>query len=713
MTDILLIAVFLLLPGLGAALAVAAPGAISIEARIALMFGLGYAVVAGTATFLALARVLSAPAFVAALVVVTSVVWALALRRGSPRTHAATVLAQFRGAPFSVGAGLALLVTVAATRPFYSPRLNLSIASPWRYWADGLEVAAAGQVPAETNQWGTEIPTAASKLVLNTFEGGVSTLVGPDPLGPMQGILAITAVGLTAAFLALGRELGLKTFAPLLAALAVLVPEWLPASQELSDDLSYYLAENIGRMVGFSALALGLYAIRAQSRWAPASVTGVMLALAGLTHLIPVLVVGLLLALYAIAVVSLRRTPLRNALLSGAVIALLFGVCFAGILSLSGGDVGFQRAQGAASYPGFPANVDPTTSFRHARLVELVPKEGHFFLSPSSILGTYASHAVGFRWQPSVGGAVLGALALLTLLMVTLARSLVPLAVIAWGLAATLLLVALLFSYRYGTKIPADFGVRRLFGYAAIPPALIVTGTLEAIARRLDGKGRIAAVALPLAAGALAVGAALDRVPSDRSLPRASIGLAVIDSVSEHVPCDVRMLANVRTAGTWEATTGRRALTEGMAPYLRPEVMAYVLPLHVGAKEFFRKPGRNLEFLGREDVDYLVIASPHAWIGTASGYVPRTNVDKVASLPGVRQVFRDSRVAVFVVEGDKPAGGLKLPERCASSVSTHARRPRRGRRRCPPHSSGFRSRGCRRRERRSRARRAVARAPSR
>jgi hypothetical protein len=666
MTDILVIAVLLLVPGLGAALAVADPGAISLEARMALAFGLGYTVVAGVAALLALLHVLSGTALVAGLFLATALVWVLALRRGSPRAHASAVGAQFREAPFSVGAGLALLVAVAATRPLFSPRLNLSIAAPWRYWADGLEVAAAGEVPAETGQWGTEIPTTVSKLVLNTFEGGVSTLLGPDPLGPMQGILAVTAVGLTAAFLALGRELGLKTFAPLLAALAVFVPKWLPASQELSDDLSYYLAENVGRMVAFSALALGLYAVRAQSRWAPASVTGVMLALAGLTHLIPALVAGLLLALFAIAVVLLRLAPLRNALLSGVVIAVVFGICFAGILSLSGGDLGFQRARGAATYPGFPTNVDPTTSFRQARTVQLVPKEGHFFVAPSSIVSRYASHAVGFRWQPGIGAAVLGGLAVLTFFMVTLARSLVPLAVIAWGLAATSVLVALLFSYRYGTQIPADFGVRRLFGYAAIPPALIVTGTLDAIARRLDGRGgRIAAVALPVAAGALAIGAALDRVPSDRSLPRASIGLAVIDSVSEHVPCDVRMLANARTAGTWEATTGRRALTEGMAPYLRPEVMAYVLPLHVGARQFFRAPARNREFLGREGVDYLVIASPSAWIGTASGYVPRTNVDDVASLPDVRQVFRDSRVAIFVVEGDKPASGVTLPERCA------------------------------------------------
>ena len=92
----LLVAVLLLVPGVGAALAVAGPGALSIESRLALAFGLGYALVAGIATLLALARALSQPAFIACLVVATVGVWALAFLRASLRAHASALRDQAR-----------------------------------------------------------------------------------------------------------------------------------------------------------------------------------------------------------------------------------------------------------------------------------------------------------------------------------------------------------------------------------------------------------------------------------------------------------------------------------------------------------------------------------------------------------------------------------------------------------------------------------------
>ena len=158
----------------------------SIE-RLALAFGLGYALVACVATALALAHALSRPAFIGCVVLVTAVVWALAFVRVSPRAHASALREQASEELFALLAGLALLLAVAVTRPFYPAELNLSIAAPWRYWADGLEVAAAGSVPSETGQWGTEIPTTVSKVIFNAFEGGVSSCSARIPSSRCRG----------------------------------------------------------------------------------------------------------------------------------------------------------------------------------------------------------------------------------------------------------------------------------------------------------------------------------------------------------------------------------------------------------------------------------------------------------------------------------------------------------------------------------------------
>ena len=82
----------------------------------------------------------------------------------------------------------------------------------------------------------------------------------------MYAILTVTAVGVVAALLALGRDLGLGIFAPLVPVLILLVPAGLPFAQEPSNDLRYYTAEGVGRMVAFSALVIGMYAVRAERR---------------------------------------------------------------------------------------------------------------------------------------------------------------------------------------------------------------------------------------------------------------------------------------------------------------------------------------------------------------------------------------------------------------------------------------------------------------
>jgi hypothetical protein len=662
---IVVIAALILVPGAGAALAFAPPGAISIESRIALAFGLGYALAAGVAILLALAHVFSRPAFVVGVVLATAAVWTLALRRASPRVYASTMRAQAREAPLALAVGLVLLLAFAVSRFFYPAGSTLAIRSAWRYWADGLEVAGAGHVPTQAAQWGTEIPTTVSKVVLNAFEGGISLLLGPEPLPSMQGILIVAAVGFVAALLALGRELGLGIFAPLVPVLTVLVPGLLPLSEEMSNDLKSYTAENIGRMAAFCALLAGIYAVRARSGRGPVLVTGALLAVAGLTHLVPTLIVGAMLVFYAAAASFVDRTGLRRAVVRGAGVAVVFGICFLGVLGLSGGDLGFQRATSGAAFAGFPPGVDPTRSFSAGRLVGGPSKEGHFLIAPREILRRYGEEVVGTIGAAWFGVLALAVLALGTVAMVLRARSLIPLATVAWGLVATTLAVAFFFSYSYDTAIPGNFALRRLYDYIPIVPALLVPALLLTVTKRLATRDR-AMAALAVAVAVIGIAAVVDRAPPHRSLSSADAGIAVSERVAEFVPCGTRMLANARTAGFWEATTGRRAVTEGMAPFLRPGVLERILPVLVSANEFFEDPQANRGFLTRQHIQYLVVVKPKIWFGWGgTGRAPAPgDAERIASLPGVHPVFRDERVSIFAVGSTSLAATDGQPRRC-------------------------------------------------
>jgi hypothetical protein len=667
MPAILLVGALVLVPGLGAALAVAPRGGMTIESRIALSFGLGYALVAAVATVLALAHVFHLPTFVAGVVLATAAVWVVAVRRVSPREHAAALRAQAAEAPYALAAGLTLLLVVALTRPFYAPERNLAVRSSWRYWADGLEVAEAGHVPVDAAQWGTVIPTTVSKVVLNAFQGGISFLLGPEPLPAIAGIVAVTAVGLVAALLALGRELGLTLLAPLVPVLVLLVPDGLPWSHEASNDLRLFTAENIGRLGAFSALLVGILAVRGRAGRAPAIVAGVVLALAGLTHLVPVLVAGALLALYALATVILDKSTLRRVLVAGAVVTAAFAVSYVGVLGLSGGDLGLQRATSGEAFDEFPPDVDPTQSFSHGKLVTVQPKQGHFYLAPRELIRRYGEDLVDRTDAAKLAVIALAALAVATAVAVFFVRRFFTLAVVAWGLATTILAVAFLFSFRYGTVIPANFGVRRLYDYAVISPALALPAVLEAAATPLLRRGRAVALAVAAAVAVVAVAAAVSRVPGDQTLSRADAGIAVFERVAEKVPCDARMIANARTAGSWQAWTGRRAVTEGMSPFLRPEVMARILPTLIAANDFFKDPQANQSFLEEEDIQYIVVVEPGVWFGWGgTGRNPGDeDAENMAALDGVEPVYRGDNVSIFAVPANLDAvSGTDPPARC-------------------------------------------------
>jgi hypothetical protein len=661
---ILVVLALVLVPGTAAALAFASPGSISVASRFALAFGFGYAIAAGLATVLALAHFLSRASIVVALVLASAVLWTLALRRAPLRSFARAFAEEVRVSPASIGAGLALVVTVAATRPYYPPELTLGIRSGWRYWADGLEVAAAGHFPAETHQWGIEFPTTVSKAVLNAFEAGISLLLGADPLGPMQGILTVTAIGLVAVLFAIGREFGLGVFAPVLPGLVLLVPERAPLPMGIAG-IEWYTAENIGRFAAFSALLAAVYALRSPRPRVPVIVAGVMFSLAGLSHLIPTLVALVMLVCFGIATGLVQRDRLRSVVGRGAALLAVFAVAYVATLGLSGGDLGWQTA-GGQSFRGFPANIDPTSSFRKGRLVKKVPKKGHFLVSPRRLVADLGAAVVNRPGRARLGLIALAALSVAGLAFALRDRSLLPAVAVAWGLIGTMLAIAFLFSYRYSTAIPGNFGAGRMYDYVAISVALLVGVLLLAVARMVIGPHQRVMAGLAVGVGTVAVVAALARIPLDRPLSKADDGLQAIAQVAHVVPCGTRMLVNARTAGTWEATTGRLAVTEGHAPYLRPTVINRVVPVIVGANEFFRNPARHLDYLERERVQYVVTVARKVKVGSNGPREPRTrDAEAIAALPGLRPVVRTPFVSVFAVGSAPVRNGGGEPDRCS------------------------------------------------
>jgi hypothetical protein len=204
----------------------------------------------------------------------------------------------------------------------------------------------------------------------------------------------------------------------------------------------------------------------------------------------------------------------------------------------------------------------------------------------------------------------------------------------------------------------------RLNDYTVLVPAFVVPAVLAgAFAEWRPGR-RVTLAAIAGIAVLLALFVALAHGRDDGSPRRAAIGLRTMSEVASVVPCDARMLVNARTAGAWEAITGRRALTEGRAPFLQSDVLRRVLDVLVGSNHFFQDPAANRAFLHEQDVDFVVVVRPGVWFGWGGdGDAPMWgDSDAVAALPDVQPVLRNPRVSVFAVgtnpadqEGSQPA----------------------------------------------------------
>jgi hypothetical protein len=249
--------------------------------------------------------------------------------------------------PLLTGGSVAIVAAFTVAHITVSPAENFDSVSSFRYWADGLEIADAGRVPTHTVQWGVEQVPTVSKVALNAFDAGVSLLTAGGPLAPMRALTVLSAVGVAAALLALGRELGMRAGAVVLTGVALMVPASLPAPRELSNDLDVFRAESFGRLAACCGLLLALRCVRGHAGRPVMAAAAATFAVAALTHLVPALIA--LAALAALALLERGPAPSRSRRLGkAAAIAAAAAAIWAGAL------VAAAARSGSSASPAAP-----------------------------------------------------------------------------------------------------------------------------------------------------------------------------------------------------------------------------------------------------------------------------------------------------------------------------------------------------------------------
>ncbi len=653
--SLLVLLALVLLPGAGATLAAFRPGTLRVETAIALCFGLGYAVAALTAAVLAIADVIGRTSFAATLAAVTVALWAAAFRWRSPRAHLRALAVDARACRWTLLPGLAGMAAFAVEKLRLEPASFMSNEAAWRYWGDGTEILQAGGVPGSTLQWGLHIPTTVSKVVLNSFEAGVISVAPHGVLPTIAAMVWLGGVGLFAALLALGRAVGLRALSVGVPALVLAIPAAAPINSEFTEDANVYRVETLGRMAAVCAAVIAIGVIRGRLGLWEAGVAGVLLGAAAGTHLIPVAVFGIFLAWYIAAALVVgrdRRRRLGRIARATGVTALVTVAIWLAALGASGGDLGFQRARGSGGYPGFPVTLDPTKSFEVIKRTHPRGRRTGWAIPPARV-GEVALASVFEDLQITTPRRDYAGLLLLALASAFVLwrrrRPLGPVVFASWATGLTLTALGLYFSHRYRTFVPATFGPRRLFEYGILFAAVAGVAGLSAILRsavagaargRRHELRRAGAVAVAVAAVGLAAATAPPGVSADEAA-----GLRVMRAVSRTVPCNARILVNVRTAGSFEVLARRISVDEGMAPYLRPPVLRRVLPIVLGAHRFFRDPLANRAFIENQHVD-VVVAVASARVG-GRAMLKRGRRGVLNDVPWLRPLLVTRDVAIY------------------------------------------------------------------
>src|SRR5262249_27079084 len=122
-----------LLPGLGAVLAVFPPRRLPLIAAAGLAFPVGYVCIAVVALALAVLHILMTPVFLSCYVVGTVAAWVVALRRHGIRDRVTAWREEIAAEPWVHGTWALLIAGFAVVRAMYFPELNLNVQTALRY----------------------------------------------------------------------------------------------------------------------------------------------------------------------------------------------------------------------------------------------------------------------------------------------------------------------------------------------------------------------------------------------------------------------------------------------------------------------------------------------------------------------------------------------------------------------------------------------------
>jgi hypothetical protein len=682
--EALLVFGYVLIPGAGLCLATRVADGRSPFTLLAISFGFGFAGVSLASLLLVLLQVLDPVTLGVAWVAVSAVAWGVAIRGESLRGRMDGWCREALADPWASAGASLVVIGVVVARWTVDPIVNVA-PTVLRYWADGLEIADAGQIPQGTLHWGTILPPITSKVVLNAFDAGVALLLGRGPTAPLGALLFFVAVGLTIVAIALLFELGIRRLAPVGALLLFFSRV---TRSDLAIDLGRNLAENWGRLAALSAVLAAVLALRSSPSEATAGpstrsdpggtgsatiVSGILLATSAGTHLVAASF-GLA-CVCALGVASLAVGRSVRQVLSRTVSIVVIAVVLGGtILAVAPGDLGFEGAVDPHAYRalraelGLPPTFDPT---RFITTHDIEAAQAPRGLGVGDVAEQFAFKLVGRNallvegesappWLLVVP-AVVG-LALAAALVLTGPSDLRVVALVAVMLAVVILVVGVLFALRYDLFALEFFGNRRLFSYSVVVSVLLITAAGEAALRWLGKRVGSRAASIVGCAIAVVVGTAMipgSTVPKPTS-DRAAGQVALLEWIEREVPCEGRVLSHYRTLGTFEVIAGRAAVLEGMGPHVRPPVLTLAIEEILRARDFFADPSGGLSYLRARGVAGVVVANPAPRYGLGGYSIGRVPLHRVDRVPFLRRGFENEAGVVYLMEGFEP--NLSLPK---------------------------------------------------
>jgi hypothetical protein len=117
------------------------------------------------------------------------------------------------------------------------------------------------------------------------------------------------------------------------------------------------------------------------------------------------------------------------------------------------------------------------------------------------------------------------------------------------------------------------------------------------------------------------------------------------------VPADSMVLTNAWTQGYIPQVMGARGLLDGRAPFTYPRVLERANHLLRKARYFFQHPCRNIDFLHKHDVSYVVVVQrdTHA-LSTSNLVAKHVDPTTLDACPELTRVAATPHLTVFRVD---------------------------------------------------------------